>query len=307
MRNLIIVGSGPAGLTAALYAGRAGLNPLVVSGPLPGGLLTQTTDVENYPGFPEAVNGYELMMKMQEQAGRFNVDFQSDAVESAELAMGGPHRLHLSSGETLECRALIIAAGSSPRWLGLESEEAFKGRGVSACATCDGAFYRGLPVAVIGGGDSAMEEALFLTRFASEVTVIHRRDKLRASKIMAERAEKNPKIRFVWNSAVTEIFGKDDVDGIRVKDVATGEERTLACKGVFVALGHSPSTKAFAGQLNMDESGYIELHNNTSYTSVEGVFAAGDCADKRYRQAITAAGMGARAAIDAERWLEMKN
>ncbi len=307
MRNLIIVGSGPAGLTAALYAGRAGLNPLVVSGPLPGGLLTQTTDVENYPGFPEAVNGYELMMKMQEQAGRFNVDFQSDAVESAELAMGGPHRLHLSSGETLECRALIIAAGSSPRWLGLESEEAFKGRGVSACATCDGAFYRGLPVAVIGGGDSAMEEALFLTRFASEVTVIHRRDKLRASKIMAERAEKNPKIRFVWNSAVTEIFGKDDVDGIRVKNVATGEERTLACKGVFVALGHVPSTKAFAGQLNMDESGYIELHNNTSYTSVEGVFAAGDCADKRYRQAITAAGMGARAAIDAERWLEMKN
>lgn len=307
MRNLIIVGSGPAGLTAALYAGRAGLNPLVVSGPLPGGLLTQTTDVENYPGFPEAVNGYELMMKMQEQAGRFNVDFQSDAVESAELAMGGPHRLHLSSGETLECRALIIAAGSSPRWLGLESEEAFKGRGVSACATCDGAFYRGLPVAVIGGGDSAMEEALFLTRFASEVTVIHRRDKLRASKIMAERAEKNPKIHFVWNSAVTEIFGKDDVDGIRVKNVATGEERTLACKGVFVALGHSPSTKAFAGQLNMDESGYIELHNNTSYTSVEGVFAAGDCADKRYRQAITAAGMGARAAIDAERWLEMKN
>lgn len=307
MRNLIIVGSGPAGLTAALYAGRAGLNPLVVSGPLPGGLLTQTTDVENYPGFPEAVNGYELMMKMQEQAGRFNVEFQSDAVESSELKMGGPHKLHLSSGETLECRALIIAAGSSPRWLGLDSEEAFKGRGVSACATCDGAFYRGLPVAVVGGGDSAMEEALFLTRFASEVTVIHRRDKLRASKIMAERAEKNPKIHFVWNSAVTEIFGKDDVDGIRVKNVATGEERTLACKGVFVALGHVPSTKAFAGQLNMDESGYIELQNNTSYTSVEGVFAAGDCADKRYRQAITAAGMGARAAIDAERWLEMKN
>lgn len=307
MRNLIIVGSGPAGLTAALYAGRAGLNPLVVSGPLPGGLLTQTTDVENYPGFPEAVNGYELMMKMQEQTGRFNVEFQSDAVESSELKMGGPHKLHLSSGETLECRALIIAAGSSPRWLGLDSEEAFKGRGVSACATCDGAFYRGLPVAVVGGGDSAMEEALFLTRFASEVTVIHRRDKLRASKIMAERAERNPKIRFVWNSSVTEIFGKDDVDGIRMKDVATGEERTLACKGVFVALGHVPSTKAFAGQLNMDESGYIELHNNTSYTSVEGVFAAGDCADKRYRQAITAAGMGARAAIDAERWLEMKN
>lgn len=304
MKNLIIVGSGPAGLTAALYAGRANLNPLVISGPLPGGLLTQTTDVENYPGFPEAVNGYELMAKMQEQAGKFNVEFLSDTIESAELKMGGPHKLHMNSGKTLECKALIIAAGSSPRWLGLESEEKFKTRGVSACATCDGAFYRDVPVAVIGGGDSAMEEANFLTRFASEVIVIHRRDKLRASKIMAERAEKNPKIRFVWNSAVSEIFGGDEVDGIKVRNLLTNEESTINCKGVFVALGHIPNTKAFAGQVDMDDAGYIDLQNNTSYTSVEGVFAAGDCADKRYRQAITAAGMGARAAIDAERWLE---
>ena len=304
MRNLIIVGSGPAGLTAALYAGRANLNPLVVSGPLPGGLLTQTSEIENFPGFPDAVNGYELMARMQEQAQKFNVEFLSETIESVELKQGGPQILHLASGETLECRALIVAAGSSPRWIGLESEESFKNRGVSACATCDGAFYRGLPVVVVGGGDSAMEEACFLTRFASEVSVVHRRDRLRASKIMAERAEKNPKIKFVWNAVVSEIYGGSDVDGIKVRDVQTGEEKEIPCKGVFVALGHVPNTQAFAGQLAMDESGYIELQSNTSYTSVEGVFGAGDCADKRYRQAITAAGMGARAAIDAERWLE---
>lgn len=304
MRNVVIVGTGPAGLTAAVYAGRANLNPLLISGPLPGGLLTQTSDVENFPGFPEAVNGYELMTKMQEQASHFHVDFASETVEGAELKAGGPHKLHLSSGETVECRALIVAVGSSPRWLGLESEEKFKNRGVSACATCDGAFYRGLPVVVIGGGDSAMEEANFLTRFASEVTVIHRRDALRASKIMAERAMKNPKIKFVWNSAVTEVFGADDVDGVKVRNLQTGTETSIACKGVFVALGHVPNTAVFAGQLAMDEAGYIELEGATSRTSVDGVFAAGDCADKRYRQAITAAGMGARAAIDAERWLE---
>lgn len=304
MRNLIIVGSGPAGLTAALYAGRANLNPLVISGPLPGGLLTQTSEIENFPGFPDAINGYELMAKMQEQAQKFNVEFLSETIESAELKAGGPQILHLSSGETLECRALIVAAGSSPRWLGLSSEESFKNRGVSACATCDGAFYRGLPVVVVGGGDSAMEEACFLTRFASEVTVIHRRDRLRASKIMAERAEKNPRIKFVWNAVVSEIYGGSDVDGIKVKVVQTGEEKSIPCKGVFVALGHLPNTRPFAGQLAMDESGYIELCGNTSATSVDGVFGAGDCADKRYRQAITAAGMGARAAIDAERWLE---
>ena len=286
MRNVVIVGTGPAGLTAAVYAGRANLNPLLISGPLPGGLLTQTTDVENFPGFPDAVNGYELMTK------------------SAELKPGGPHKLHLSSGETVECKALIVAVGSSPRWLGLESEESFKNRGVSACATCDGAFYRGLPVVVIGGGDSAMEEANFLTRFASEVTVIHRRDALRASKIMAERAMKNPKIKFAWNSVVTEVFGGNEVDGVKIQNLQTGAESTIDCKGVFVALGHVPNTKAFAGQLEMDEAGYIALEGGTSRTSMDGVFAAGDCADKRYRQAITAAGMGARAAIDAERWLE---
>ena len=204
----------------------------------------------------------------------------------------------------MECKALIVATGSSPRWLGLESEEKFKNSGVSACATCDGAFYRGLPVVVIGGGDSAMEEANFLTRFASEVTVIHRRDALRASKIMAERAMKNPKIKFVWNSVVTEVFGGKEVEGVKVQNLQTGADSTIDCKGVFVALGHVPNTKAFAGQLDMDEAGYIALEGATSRTSIDGVFAAGDCADKRYRQAITAAGMGARAAIDAERWLE---
>lgn len=304
MRNIVIVGGGPAGLTAAIYAGRANLNPLVLSGPMPGGLLTQTSDVENFPGFPESVNGFELMMKMQEQASRFQIDIRSESVEQAFLKPGGPHKLQLSSGETIECKALIIATGSSPRWLGLASEDKFKNHGVSACATCDGAFYRGMDVAVIGGGDSAMEEANFLTRFASHVTVVHRRDSLRASKIMADRALKNPKISFAWNSVVSEIFGKDDVDGIRVKDVNTGEEREIPCKGVFVAMGHTPNTKVFAGQLEMDPAGYIVLDGAASMTSVPGVFAAGDCADKRYRQAIVAAGMGARAAIDAEKWLE---
>ena len=304
VKNIIIVGGGPAGLTAAIYAGRANLNPLILSGPMPGGLLTQTSDVENFPGFPEAVNGFELMMKMQEQASRFQIDIQSESVEQAFLKPGGPHKLVLSSGETVECKVLIIATGSSPRWLGLESEDKFKNRGVSACATCDGAFYRGMDVAVIGGGDSAMEEANFLTRFASHVTVIHRRDTLRASKIMADRALANPKISFAWNSVVSEIFGGEDVDGVKVKDVKTGEERVISCKGVFVAMGHTPNTKVFAGQLDMDEAGYIKLDGATSMTSVPGVFAAGDCADKRYRQAIVAAGMGARAAIDAEKWLE---
>ena len=255
MKNIIIVGGGPAGLTAAIYAGRANLNPLILSGPMPGGLLTQTSDVENFPGFPEAVNGFELMMKMQEQASRFQIDIQSESVEQAFLKPGGPHKLVLSSGETVECKVLIIATGSSPRWLGLESEDKFKNRGVSACATCDGAFYRGMDVAVIGGGDSAMEEANFLTRFASHVTVIHRRDSLRASKIMADRALANPKISFAWNSIVSEIFGGEDVDGVKVKDVKTGEERVISCKGVFVAMGHTPNTKVFAGQLDMDEAG----------------------------------------------------
>ena len=208
VRNLVIVGAGPAGLTAAIYAGRANLNPLVLSGPLPGGLLTRTSDVENFPGFPDAINGFELMMRLQSQAQKFNIEMNSETIESAELVLGGPHKLKLTSGEEILCKALIIATGAEPRWLGLESEEKFKNLGVSACATCDGAFYRGMEVVVIGGGDSAMEEANFLTRFASHVTVIHRRDSLRASKIMAERALNNPKISFVWNSVVTEAKGE---------------------------------------------------------------------------------------------------
>lgn len=303
VRNLVIVGAGPAGLTAAIYAGRANLNPVILSGPLPGGLLTRTSDVENFPGFPDAVNGFELMMRLQSQAQKFNIEMVSETIESAELVPGGPHKLKLTSGEELLCKALIIATGAEPRWLGLESEEKFKNLGVSACATCDGAFYRGEEVVVIGGGDSAMEEANFLTRFASHVTVIHRRDSLRASKIMADRALNNPKITFAWNSVVTEIVGKMDVDGVKVKNVQTGEESLIPCKGCFVALGHVPSTKPFAGQIDMDEAGFIQLKGGSSYTSMDGVFAAGDCADKTYRQAITAAGMGCRAAIDAERWL----
>ncbi len=305
MRDLIIAGAGPAGLTAAIYAGRASLKPLVLSGPLPGGLLTQTSDVENFPGFPEPVNGYELMMKLRQQAERFSVEFSSETIESAKLVKGGPHELTLSSGDTMTCRALIVATGAGPRWLGLESETKYKNRGVSACATCDGAFYRGMEVAVIGGGDTAMEEANFLTRFASHVTVVHRRDQLRASPIMAERAKKNPKISFAWNSVVKEIVGDNDgVQGVQVENVLTGELTTIPCKGCFIAMGHVPSTKAFKGQIDMDDAGFITLKGATSETSLEGVFGAGDCADRRYRQAITAAAMGCRAALDAARWLE---
>lgn len=303
IENLVIVGAGPAGLTAAVYAGRANLNPVVLSGPLPGGLLTRTSEVENFPGFPDPVNGFELMSRLQTQAERFHIRMVDDTIDSAVLKSGGPHNLNLSSGKVLPCKALIIATGAEPRWLGLESEEKFKNLGVSACATCDGAFYAGEEVVVIGGGDSAMEEATFLTRFASHVTVIHRRDSLRASKIMAERALNHPKITFLWNSVVTEIVGKEDVDGVKTKNLLTGEETLVPCKGCFVALGHVPSTRPFAGQLDMDAAGFIRLQGGSSRTSVDGVFAAGDCADKFYRQAITAAGMGCRAAIDAERWL----
>ncbi len=304
MEKVVIIGSGAAGLTAAIYAARANLEPMVISGELPGGLLTQTSDVENFPGFPEAINGFDLMFKMQQQAERFGAKIVSSKVLSAELKNGGPQVLEISSGEKIECEALIIATGASPRWLGLESEERLKNLGVSACATCDGAFYRDVPVVVIGGGDTAMEEASFLTKFASKVYVIHRRDELRASKIMADRALANEKIEMVWDTVVEEVLGEKEVEGVKVKNVKTGEVSTIECKGYFAALGHVPSTEVFKGQVNMDPQGFIILENNSSYTDIEGVFAAGDCADKVYRQAITAAGMGCRAAIDAERWLE---
>ena len=303
MENLVIIGSGPAGLTAAIYGARAHLNPLLLAGTLPGGLLTQTSEVENFPGFPDGINGFELMMAMQTQAERFGARIEMASVTQLELDSGKIHRLTLDDGKVIECRALIVATGASPRWLGLESEDRLKNHGVSACATCDGAFYQDMDVAVAGGGDSAMEEALFLTKFAKSVTVVHRRKELRASRIMAERALNHDKIHFVWNAVITEVLGEDEVSGIRVRDVETGEETTVSCRGLFVALGHVPNTELFRGLLPMDSAGYLVLREQTSQTGVGGVFAAGDCADPRYRQAITAAGAGCRAAIDAERYL----
>ena len=304
MENIVIIGSGAAGLTAAIYASRADLNPLLITGKVPGGLLTQTSDVENYPGFPEAVDGFELMMKFQQQAERFGTVIKSDTVDKIDLKDGGPHTVHLASGEEIEAKALIIATGASPRWLGLESENRLKNKGVSACATCDGAFYRDVPVVVVGGGDTAMEEATFLTKFASKVTVVHRRDELRASKIMADRAMENPKIEFLWSSQVVEILGDKEVEGVKVKNLKDESETVVEAKGFFAALGHIPNTQLFTDFIETDEKGFIKLNNCTSYTNMAGVFAAGDCADHIYRQAVTAAGMGCKAAIDAERWLE---
>ncbi len=303
MENLVIIGSGPAGYTAAIYSARANMEPLVVTGTVPGGQLTQTSDIENYPGFPEAINGFELMINLQRQAERFGARSKNDSVSAVHFVKGGPHRLELTSGETIEANAVIVATGASPRWLGLESEKRLMNKGVTACATCDGAFYRNVPVVVVGGGDTAMEEALFLTKFASKVTIIHRRDELRASKIMGDRAKNHEKISFAWSSVVEEILGENEVEGVRLKNVKTGETSEISCKGYFVALGHVPNTQLFKEFIDLDETGYIVVRNG-SYTNIDGVFAAGDCADHTYRQAITAAGMGCKAAIDAERWLD---
>ena len=303
MEKVVIIGSGPAGYTAAVYAARANLEPLVISGNTIGGLLTQTSEVENFPGFPEGVNGYELTMKMQTQAEKFGARLEIANVEKLELTDGNVQKIMLDNGNVIESKALIIATGATPRWLGLESEERLKNCGVSACATCDGAFFEDMKVVVAGGGDSAMEEALFLTKFASEVIVVHRRSELRASKIMAERAMNHEKIRFVWNSQIVEILGESEVTGIKVKNNVDNSESVIECQGVFVALGHVPATELVKGQIDMDDAGFIKLENNTSMTNLAGVFAAGDCADHRYRQAITAAAAGCRAAIDAERYL----
>lgn len=308
METLVIVGTGPAGLTAALYAARADLKPLVLAGDLPGGQLTQTTEVENYPGFPNGILGFDLMEAFRAQCERFGARIRNAIVAGAALTPGGPHKLTLDDGSTVEARAVILATGARPRWLGLPSEQALRNKGVSSCATCDGAFFRGVPIVVVGGGDTALEEALFLTRFASRVMVVHRRDQLRASARMAQRARENPKIEFVWNSVVEEIqdVAQDRVTGVVLRNVATGAATQVACGAVFVAVGHIPNTEPFAGQVAM-EGGYIVLRDpGRSATSVEGVFAAGDCADHVYRQAITAAGMGCRAAIDAERWLRQR-
>lgn len=306
MENIVIIGSGPAGYTAAIYAARAKLNPIVLTGNLPGGQLTQTTEIENFPGFENALNGFDLMDNMQKQAEKFGAKIKNDSAKEVNFNDGGPQEITLNSGEVLKSKSVIIATGASPRWLGLESEKHLMNKGVTACATCDGAFYKDVPVVVVGGGDTAMEEAIFLTRFASKVTIIHRRDELRASKIMADRALQNDKIEVAWDTVVTEVLGENAVEGVKVKNVKNDEESVIECEGYFAALGHIPATQIFQDILDMDDQGYLLLKRNSSYTNIDGVFAGGDCADHVYRQAVTAAGMGCRAAIDAERWLESK-
>jgi len=303
MEKVVILGSGPAGLTAALYTARANLNPLVLEGMEPGGQLTTTTEVENFPGFVNGVMGPELMDLMRRQAERFGTRYQFGRVERAAFTPG-THVLHLEDGERIEAKTVIIATGASAKYLGLENEKKLIGRGVTSCATCDGAFYKNMPVAVLGGGDTAMEEALFLTRFASKVTVIHRRDAFRASKIMSDRVLAHDKIEVRWDTVVEDVLdvAKNEVTGLKLKNVKTGEATFLDVKGVFVAIGHQPNTAPFSGQIDMDERGYI-LAKNTR-TNIEGVFAAGDVQDAVYRQAITAAGSGCMAALEAERYLE---
>jgi thioredoxin reductase (NADPH) len=300
-RQLVIVGSGPAGYTAAIYAARAGLEPVVVAGLQSGGQLMLTTDVENYPGFPEGLTGPAMMELFQKQAERFGARVLPE--DATEIDLGQrPFRVK-TADVVFNAEALILATGASARWLGLESEERLQNRGVSACATCDGALFRGKPMAVVGGGDTAMEEALFLTRFGTKVTVIHRRDELRASKIMQERARKNEKIEFAWNSVVDEVLGDDYVTGVRLRDVVDDSTREVPVEALFVAIGHKPNTELLKGQLELDSTGYIKVEPGSTRTSVEGVFACGDAMDPTYRQAVTAAGTGCMAAIDSERWL----
>jgi thioredoxin reductase (NADPH) len=301
-RNVVIIGSGPAGLTAAIYASRANLSPLIIEGLQAGGQLTTTTEVENYPGFSRAIMGPELMKEMRAQAERFGTTFLQGDVTGVNLAQK-PFTITLDGEPPVEARTLIIATGASARYLGLPNERRLLGHGVSACATCDGYFFKNRELVVVGGGDSAMEEATFLTKFATRVHVVHRRDKLRASKIMQDRAMKNEKISFVWNSSVEDILGDQVVTGVRLKNHVTGKTSELSCAGVFMAIGHQPNTGLFKGQIEMDAKGYILTKNGTA-TSVPGVFAAGDVQDAKYRQAVTAAGSGCMAAIDAERYLE---
>jgi thioredoxin reductase (NADPH) len=301
VRNVTIIGSGPAGLTAAVYASRGDLHPLVIEGVEAGGQLMLTTDVENYPGFVDGIMGPELMERMRKQAARFGTEYLTDNVKSVDLSRR-PFKIE-TAGQTVSTRSLIIATGASARMLGVPGEKELLGHGVSTCATCDGFFFRDQKLVMVGGGDSAMEEAIFLTKFASNVTVVHRRDKLRASKIMQDRAHENPKIDFVWDSVISEIVGNGKVAGAKIKNLKTGDEDLLEAGGVFVAIGHTPNTALFEGQLELN-GGYLVTQTETTQTSVAGVFGAGDVVDFRYRQAITAAGMGCMAAIDAERFLE---
>jgi thioredoxin reductase (NADPH) len=302
MEQVVIVGTGCAGLTAAIYTGRANLTPLVLEGRQPGGQLTTTTEVENFPGFPEGIDGSELIMKMHAQAERFGARFQYGTVEEFEQK-NGINRIKVD-GQWIETKALIIASGASARWLGIDREKELVGHGLTSCATCDGAFYRNVPVCVVGGGDSACEEAGFLTRFASKVYLIHRRDSLRASKIMADRVLANPKIEPIWNTGIEEYLTDEngEMRGVKLKDLKSGTTSKLEVKCVFVAIGHTPNTTPFLGKLDTDEEGYLTPRHGTEM-NLPGVFAAGDVADREYRQAITAAGMGCAAAISAERWL----
>jgi thioredoxin reductase (NADPH) len=308
MEKVVIIGTGCAGLTAALYTARANLSPLVLTGTMPGGLLTTTSIVENFPGFPEGIDGYELMTRMQKQAERFGARVQFATVEAVDVSRK-PFTLTVD-GEPVQAGTIIIASGAGHRHLGLKSEDLLEKKGVTYCATCDGALpmFRNQPLVVVGGGDSACEEATYLTRFASVVHLIHRRDSLRASKIMAERTLANPKIKPVWDSVVTEVLDvkQDKVTGVRIRNLKTEKEGTLDCAGVFVAIGHVPNTQLFKGVIDLDENGYI-IPTGGSATNVPGVFVAGDCSDHVYRQAITAAGMGCAAAIDAERYLAALN
>ncbi|HEX6791009.1 MAG TPA: thioredoxin-disulfide reductase [Candidatus Krumholzibacteria bacterium] len=301
VRDIIILGSGPAGLTAAIYAARADLKPLVIEGTQPGGQLTITTDVENYPGFEHGIMGPELMDVMKKQAARFGTDFEFATIDRVEL--NGPVKTMWAGDQAFRSRAVIICTGASARWLNIASEERLKGYGVSACATCDGFFFRDQVIVVVGGGDTALEEATFLTKFGSKVYLVHRRHELRASKAMQDRAFANPKIEFVWNSVVEDVVGDKKVSAVKLRDVVTGASRTLECSGLFIAIGHTPNTAVFEGQLEMDESGYLVVQPGTTQTNLPGVFAAGDVTDHVYRQAVTAAGMGCMAALDAERFL----
>jgi thioredoxin reductase (NADPH) len=302
IHEVIVIGSGPAGYTAALYAARAQLKPLVFEGSVTaGGALMNTTDVENFPGFPGGIQGPDLMDALRKQAERFGAELLAEDITEVDLK-ADPKRV-ISEGETYLARAVIIATGSRYRELGIPGEKRLSGHGVSWCATCDGFFFREQEIAVVGGGDSAMEEALFLTRFASTVTVIHRRDQLRASKIMQERAFANPKIKFRWNSEVSEVLGDTKITGLRLRDTVTGEKSDLAVGGVFVAIGHDPRSELFTGQLDLDSEGYLLVEQPSTRTAVPGVFACGDVVDHTYRQAVTAAGTGCAAALDAERYL----
>jgi thioredoxin reductase (NADPH) len=303
IRDVIIIGSGPAGYTAALYAARASLRPLVLTGSVTaGGALMNTTDVENFPGFPDGLQGPELMERMQAQAERFGAELVWD--DAVEVRLDAAVKtVRAGSGETYQAKAVILATGSAYREIGLENEKRLSGKGVSWCATCDGFFFRDQDIAVVGGGDSAMEEATFLSRFARSVTVVHRRDSLRASTIMQDRAFADPKITFAWDSEVVDVLGEDRVSGLRLRDTGTGEERELAVTGLFVAIGHDPRSELVKGQVELDDEGYVVVEGRSTRTILDGVFAAGDLVDHTYRQAVTAAGTGCSAALDAERWL----